>query len=69
MGDDELRIRGIAYGIWEQEGYPFDQAERHWDMAQKLVKAENEKRAIDALQEGVTTNSGRGQKGQSDTDS
>ena len=44
-GDREQRIREIAYSLWEQEGYPEDQAERHWLAAVAIVDAE---RAEDA---------------------
>jgi hypothetical protein len=40
-GDDrEHRIRELAHAIWEQEGRPEGQAERHWRMAEEAVKAE-----------------------------
>jgi hypothetical protein len=34
------RIREIAHSIWESEGRPAGQEERHWLMAEKLVLAE-----------------------------
>ncbi|QAU22788.1 DUF2934 domain-containing protein [Dyella sp. M7H15-1] len=34
------RISEIAYRIWESEGRPQGQAQRHWQMAEKLVLAE-----------------------------
>lgn len=36
----EDRIREFAYQIWESEGKPHGQAKRHWEMATKLVEAE-----------------------------
>ena len=36
--DREQRIRELAYSIWEQEGRPHGQAERHWEMARKAVE-------------------------------
>ena len=33
MTDKERRIREVAHQIWEDEGRPADQAERHWEMA------------------------------------
>lgn len=39
---DESRIREIAYQIWLVEGQPEGQHERHWDMARKLVEAEQQ---------------------------
>lgn len=35
------RIREFAYQIWESEGKPDGQAERHWDMARQLAEAQN----------------------------
>lgn len=40
MADDEQRVRQLAYRIWESEGRPDGQAQRHWDMAWKIVAAE-----------------------------
>lgn len=34
------RISEIAHSIWESEGRPAGQAQRHWQMAEKLVLAE-----------------------------
>lgn len=34
------RISQIAHSIWESEGRPPGQEERHWLMAEKLVLAE-----------------------------
>lgn len=42
MADDELRIRQLAYRIWESEGRPDGQEQRHWEMARKIVAAEHE---------------------------
>ncbi|GAB2561849.1 DUF2934 domain-containing protein [Dyella jejuensis] len=36
----QARISEIAHSIWESEGRPSDQALRHWQMAEKLVQAE-----------------------------
>ena len=36
------RTRELARQIWEAEGRPDDQAERHWLMAELLVAAEIE---------------------------
>ncbi|WP_043446655.1 DUF2934 domain-containing protein [Halotalea alkalilenta] len=38
--DEELRIRQLAYRIWEAEGRPSGQHDLHWQMACKLVAAE-----------------------------
>lgn len=40
MSADEKRIREFAYQIWESEGQPEGQEERHWKMARKLAEAE-----------------------------
>ena len=37
---DEERVRNLAYKIWESEGRPEGQQQRHWDMALKIVAAE-----------------------------
>jgi hypothetical protein len=50
MTDKERRIREVAHRIWEDEGRPADQAERHWEMAQRVVEA--------ADPEGAATTSG-----------
>jgi hypothetical protein len=36
----EHRVREFAYQIWESEGKPEGQAERHWEMAWKLAEAQ-----------------------------
>ncbi|HZX18075.1 MAG TPA: DUF2934 domain-containing protein [Pseudomonas sp.] len=41
MSIDEQRIREFAFQIWESEGKPIGQEERHWQMARKLAEAEN----------------------------
>lgn len=38
MNTHEQRIREFAYQIWESEGKPHGQTERHWDMARKLAE-------------------------------
>jgi len=40
MSVDEKRIREFAYQIWESEGKPVGEEERHWDMGRKLAEAE-----------------------------
>jgi hypothetical protein len=37
MKDRDQRIREIAYYLWEHEGCPEDQAERHWSAAVAVV--------------------------------
>ena len=40
MNPEEQRIREFAYQIWQSEGCPHGQEERHWEMARKLVEAQ-----------------------------
>lgn len=40
MSADEKRIREFAYQIWESEGRPNGNDQRHWEMARKLAEAE-----------------------------
>jgi len=40
MSAEEKRIREFAYQIWQSEGCPHGEEERHWEMARKLVEAE-----------------------------
>jgi hypothetical protein len=42
MNINEHRVREFAYQIWESEGRPQGQEERHWDMACKLADAHAE---------------------------
>lgn len=41
MSVEDKRIREFAYQIWESEGKPEGQEERHWGMARKLAEAES----------------------------
>lgn len=41
MSSEEQRIREFAYQIWQSEGCPEGQEERHWTMARKLAEAEH----------------------------
>lgn len=36
----QRKISEIAHRIWESEGRPSGQAQRHWQMAEKLMLAE-----------------------------
>ncbi len=38
VDEREQRIRELAYSIWQHEGRPHGQAERHWQMAREAVK-------------------------------
>ena len=40
MSNDDKHIREFAYQIWESEGRPDGQQERHWEMAHKLAHAQ-----------------------------
>lgn len=40
MNKNDQLIREFAYQIWESEGQPEGQQERHWDMAHKLAQAQ-----------------------------
>ncbi len=42
MNLNEQRIREFAYQIWESEGRPVGQSERHWEMATKLAAGQEE---------------------------
>lgn len=39
MAVDEERIRELAYQIWQSEGRPSGQHDRHWEMARKLAES------------------------------
>ncbi|MHC1480793.1 DUF2934 domain-containing protein [Frateuria aurantia] len=41
----QARIRYLAERIWESEGRPEGQSLRHWNMACRLVEAEEQKLA------------------------
>jgi ElaB/YqjD/DUF883 family membrane-anchored ribosome-binding protein len=41
MDDREKRVREIAYFIWEQEGRPEGQADRHWQAAREIVDSQD----------------------------
>lgn len=56
--DRQRRISEIAHRIWESEGCPSGQAERHWQMAEKLVLAE-EKQAAARTQKPVPKPDGK----------
>ena len=38
MAERERRVRERAYAIWEHEGRPEGQAERHWHMAEHAIE-------------------------------
>lgn len=57
MSTNEQRIREFAYQIWESEGKPHGQTERHWNMACKLAQTHADtdvKAANDGQQSGST---------------
>lgn len=49
MNIDEQRIREFAFQIWESEGRPHGQHERHWKMASKLAEAEAQAQSTPSL--------------------
>jgi hypothetical protein len=46
---EEERIREFAYRIWQEEGFPDGQSERHWEMARQAVAAEKAERRRNAV--------------------
>ncbi len=38
MDRKEQRIRETAYHLWEEDGRPIGEAERHWEMARKIAE-------------------------------
>ena len=44
MNGNEQRIREVAFYLWEQEGYPDGEAERHWRMAKEMIEQEDAER-------------------------
>ena len=55
MSEKEQRIREIAHRLWEEEGQPADQAERHWQMAVKIVEEEEAAHAHPSSAHGAHT--------------
>jgi hypothetical protein len=46
---EEERIREFAHRIWQEEGLPEGQADRHWEMARQAVAAEKADRLRNAV--------------------
>ena len=44
----EQRIRETAYHLWEEDGRPIGQAERHWEMARKIAEDAERQRSSPA---------------------
>jgi hypothetical protein len=44
MDDRDKRIAEMAFYLWEQEGCPEGQAERHWYLAKDLIAKEDRQR-------------------------
>jgi hypothetical protein len=38
MADKVQKVSELAYSIWESEGRPEGQSDRHWQMAEKAVE-------------------------------
>lgn len=51
----EQRIRETAYRLWENDGRPTGQAERHWEMARKMAEEAERAPAPVAARAPVTT--------------
>jgi hypothetical protein len=47
--EEEERIREFAYRIWQEEGFPEGDADRHWEMARQAVAAEKAERLRNAV--------------------
>lgn len=41
MLSNELRVREVAHQLWESEGRPEGQSEKHWNLALRLVEADD----------------------------
>ncbi len=52
MHDKETRLKEIAYLIWEEEGRPPGQADRHWRMAEGALRQEEAQRIQRKIVEG-----------------
>jgi DUF2934 family protein len=46
QGERERRIAELAHRIWEAEGRPDGQAQRHWAMAERLIEASEHVEAL-----------------------
>lgn len=42
----ETRIRQRAHALWEREGRPDGQSERHWEQAKTMIAAERQQRPV-----------------------
>ena len=42
--DKEMRVREIAYRLWEEEGHPEGAAQRHWLAAEAMLGASDPER-------------------------
>jgi hypothetical protein len=58
MSGRDDRIREIAHSIWEEEGRPAGQEERHWQMAESAFEQEEataaERKAVEGERPGAT---------------
>ncbi len=48
QSEREQRIAELAHRIWETEGRPDGQAQRHWAMAERLIEANEHVEALTA---------------------
>jgi hypothetical protein len=59
VDDKEQRIREVAFQLWEQDGRPDDQADRHWEMARLIIEKEDaERREIEGEPPGDSVEAG-----------
>jgi hypothetical protein len=58
MDDRDQRIREIAYHLWEQEGCPQGQADRHWAAAVALVEQQDAERGNSNSENGTEDSRG-----------
>jgi hypothetical protein len=63
MTDEDQPIREQAYRIWEEEGRPEGHADRHWAMAQKMLKKAAPEVEVTPHAVTATTTGGIGQAG------
>jgi hypothetical protein len=57
----DRRIRDIAYLIWEEEGRPEGQEERHWQMAESALEQEEAEQLQRKIVEGEPPGEGSGE--------
>ena len=49
MSDTDQRIRELAYFLWQEEGCPEGEADRHWRRAETMIEAhEGERKTMES---------------------